>query len=237
MNSSSGVGSSFFEDHKFDISALSSASGSSFNSGVTATVSVGLCGLAGKPNLSMNESEAWIIDPRTPVKKFAALLFKLANVRNQIFKQITREFNEVATIGGGSTTPGGLSASFTTNEHSGEFNTSMSQLSSSLLLGEPSVNDSFTSTSTHESWYTDFVRPLIHTLVEDESVQLVKLGPLNISKQVRSGYKYLGLGDNSKRCTLLIPKFVSRYLLSPNSNVKEMLRHLRRESLLIIVNY
>lgn len=80
--SSSGVGSSFFEDQKFDISAVSSHSGSSYNSWVTNTVSVGLCGLAGKPNLSMNESEAWIVDPRTPVKKFAALIFKLANIRH-----------------------------------------------------------------------------------------------------------------------------------------------------------
>lgn len=61
-------------------------------------MSVGLCGLAGKPNLSMNESEAWIVDPRTPVKKFAALIFKLANIRHQVHKQITKEFNEVHTI-------------------------------------------------------------------------------------------------------------------------------------------
>lgn len=80
--SQSEVGSSFFEDQKFDISAVSSASGSSFNSSMTATVSIGLCGLAGKPNLSMNESESWIVDPRTPVKKFASLIFKLANIRH-----------------------------------------------------------------------------------------------------------------------------------------------------------
>jgi len=76
------MGSSFFEDRKFDSSALSSHSGgSSFDSRITQNVSIGLCGLAGKPKISMCESEAWIMDPRTPIKKFAALLFKLANVR------------------------------------------------------------------------------------------------------------------------------------------------------------
>lgn len=82
--SSSGFTSSFFEEQKFnEISAVSSASESSYGGGshVTMNISVGLSGLAGKPNLSMNESEQWIMDPRTPVKKFANLLFKLASIR------------------------------------------------------------------------------------------------------------------------------------------------------------
>lgn len=76
--------SAFLGDHRFDISGASSNSGggsSNLGSHITATVSVGLCGLAGKPKISMAEYEAWIMDPRTPIKKFAALLFKLANVR------------------------------------------------------------------------------------------------------------------------------------------------------------
>ena len=97
-NSSSALGSSMFEDHKFD-GALSSHSGSSFKSDITQDISVGLCGLAGKPRISMSESEAWIMDPRTPIKKFAALLFKLANVRKQIFKQLQKEFKQVSPIG------------------------------------------------------------------------------------------------------------------------------------------
>ena len=79
---------------------------------MTATVSVGLCGLAGKPNISMNESEAWIMDPRTPIKKFAALLFKLANIRSLVFKKIQKEFlevNEIQTTAGQSPNSGGQS--------------------------------------------------------------------------------------------------------------------------------
>ena len=49
------------------------------------------------------------MDPRTPIKKFAALLFKLANVRQQIFKQLRREFVEVSTIGSGSGSGGKVS--------------------------------------------------------------------------------------------------------------------------------
>ena len=80
------------EENKFnDISGLSSASGNSFGSQLTSTVSVGLCGLAGRPNLSMNESESWITDPRTPCKKFANLLFKLSSIRKQIYKQIAKD--------------------------------------------------------------------------------------------------------------------------------------------------
>jgi len=144
--SSSGVGSSFFEDHKFDISAVSSASGSSFNSGLTATVSIGLCGLAGKPNLTMNESESWIVDPRTPVKKFASLLFKLANIRHQVFKQISKEFNDMTTIGGEARTVLTPIAgqSFNTDENSAEL--SNSQLSNSVLNTSSFVNNSFVST-------------------------------------------------------------------------------------------
>jgi len=81
----------------------------------------------------------------------------------------------------------------------------------------------------------------MNRLINDDSERMVKLGPLNINKTVRSGYKYFGLGANidssEERKTLLIPRFVTRYLLSPTSNVKEMLRSLRRESLMIIVNY
>jgi hypothetical protein len=98
--------SNFFEENKWDISGASSNSGggsSNLGSHITATVSVGLCGLAGKPKISMAEYEAWIMDPRTPIKKFAALLFKLANVRQQIFRQLQKEFSEVYPIGGGPT--------------------------------------------------------------------------------------------------------------------------------------
>ena len=81
QHSSSAMNSSMFEDMKFDGANSSNSGASSLDSRITQSVSVGLCGLAGKPKISMNESEAWIMDPRTPVKKFAALLFKLANVR------------------------------------------------------------------------------------------------------------------------------------------------------------
>lgn len=36
---------------------------------------------------------------------------------------------------------------------------------------------------------------------------------------------------------MLIPRFVTRHLLSQSNAVKELLRALRRESLLIIYNY
>ena len=86
MSATSEVDAFFFEDHKFDVASMSNVSGSSYGSKLTTTVSVGLCGLAGRPNITMSESEAWIMDPRTPIKKFAALIFKLASIRNQIFK-------------------------------------------------------------------------------------------------------------------------------------------------------
>ncbi len=71
---------------------------------------------------------------------------------------------------------------------------------------------------------------------------MVKLGPINIHKTVRCGYQYFYLGeaengDYEQRQKLLMPNFASRYLITQNSNVKEMLRALRRESLMIIINY
>ena len=82
---------------------------------------------------------------------------------------------------------------------------------------------------------------------------MIKLGPLNITKTVRCGYTFFSLGDvqnlhstfdsgidgssSAQEETLLIPRFVQRYLLLYSSSVKDMLRALRRESLMIIVNY
>ena len=60
---------------------------------LSATVSVGLNGLAGKPNISQCESEGWICDPRTPIKKYSALLFKLAGIRHSLLQQLNKEFN------------------------------------------------------------------------------------------------------------------------------------------------
>ena len=53
---------------------------------LTTTISVGLNGLAGKPGISQSESESWIVDPRTPIKKFSALLFKLAGIRQALLQ-------------------------------------------------------------------------------------------------------------------------------------------------------
>lgn len=161
---------------------------------MTATVSVGLCGLAGRPNITMNESEAWIMDPRTPVKKFAALLFKLANIRGQVFKQLQKEFTEVQTFGGGddnSNTP--TPASFMTDS----FNISMnaSQLSSGLL-GSAANADSFIGQINKEGWYSDFVSPVMQRLTMDDSITMAKLGPLNINKTIRSGYMYFYIGEH-----------------------------------------
>ncbi len=101
-----------------------------------------------------------------------------------------------------------------------------------------------------EQWYSDFITPTISRLQDDETVYMIKLGPLNISKTVRCGYTFFQLGDSQsgplpergadrsqEESVLMIPRFVQRYLLLQNSNVKEMLRALRRESLMIIVNY
>mmetsp|Transcript_37430 Transcript_37430/g.49219 ORF Transcript_37430/g.49219 Transcript_37430/m.49219 type:complete len:95 (-) Transcript_37430:134-418(-) len=80
-------------------------------------------------------------------------------------------------------------------------------------------------------------------LLHDEKVTMVKLGPLNICKSVRCGYTYFFLGErareNDQTTKLLMPRFVAKFLLSSNSSssLKEMLSALRRESLLIIVNY
>ena len=125
--SSSAIGSSFFEDNKFDVTSMSNISGSSYGSKLTTTVSVGLCGLAGRPNITMSESEAWIMDPRTPIKKFAALIFKLANIRNQIFKQLQKEFVEIKTIGGGSGGNTGKSADSKNSHNSSDLSPAMGE--------------------------------------------------------------------------------------------------------------
>ena len=73
-----------FDEKKSNISNLTK---------VSTTVQIGLNGLAGKPEITSNESEGWIIDPRTPIKKFSALLYKLASVRHMLFEQLNREFS------------------------------------------------------------------------------------------------------------------------------------------------
>lgn len=112
------------------------------------------------------------------------------------------------------------------------------------MLGSAANADSFINSINKEGWYSDFVSPVMQQLMIDDSISMVKLGPLNINKTIRSGYMYFYIGENhpdrslSKQThTMLIPRFVTRYLLSQSSNVKEMLRDLRRESLMIIVNY
>jgi len=72
-------------------------------------------------------------------------------------------------------------------------------------------------------------------LTKDEETVDAKLGPLNIHKVTRCGYTYFYLGADETK--LLMPRFVTKHLMAQNSTVKDMLRALRRESLLIIVNY
>ena len=105
-----------------------------------------------------------------------------------------------------------------------------------------SGNESFISQGSQESWYTDFVRPQFDKLLQDNNADMIKLGPLNISKTERCGYTYYFLGDKAHEddhtTKLLIPEFLSKFILKQeSSSVKEMLSALRRESLLIIVNY
>ena len=79
------------------------------------------------------------MDPRTPVKKFSALLFKLANVRQQVFKQLQDEFLEVTEIGAAAqSTPEVRRSSF---------------MSSNSGKGD-----------TEEPWYEDFLMPLLERL-------------------------------------------------------------------------
>ena len=54
-------------------------------------------------------------------------------------------------------------------------------------------NDSFNSMN-NESWYSDFVAPVMNKLDKDENCRMVKLGPINISKTMHYGYKYFHLG-------------------------------------------
>ena len=42
-------------------------------------------------------------------------------------------------------------------------------------------NDSFIS-SNNESWYSDFVSPVMQKMTHDENCRMIKLGPVNISK-------------------------------------------------------
>ena len=97
----------------------------------------------------------------------------------------------------------------------------------------------------NEKWYSDFINPVIDKLSYNEKCKEVKLGPLRIGKVNKSGHKFFYLGeikpvdhpDQRKPKILLMPRFVTRCLLVQHTNVKEMLRSLRRESLMIIVNY
>jgi len=101
--------------------------------------------------------------------------------------------------------------------------------------GNSNNSTSLSAMNANETWYTDFVQPLMQRLTKDESSENVKLGPLNIHKVTRCGYTYFYLGtDDSK---LLMPRFVTKHILAQSSTVRDMLRALRRESLLIIVNY
>ena len=65
---------------------LGSRSSASKLTKLTTTVTIGLNGKAGKPGISQSESESWICDPRTPIKKFSALLFKLAGIRQALLQ-------------------------------------------------------------------------------------------------------------------------------------------------------
>ena len=191
------------------------------------------------------------MDPRTPIKKFAALLFKLANVRQQIFRQLQKEFSEVYPIGGGPTNQ--------SSHTSGNSSTLASAQAASTVSGPTTLgvsaagskdnsddqlsasNDSFVSLN-NESLYSDFVNPILDRLTNDEDCNEIKLGTVNIHKTVRCGYQYFYLGETAgaieqQRQQLLLPNLVRRYLITQNSNVKEMLRALRRESLMIIINY
>ena len=46
----------------------------------------------------------------------------------------------------------------------------------------------------NESWYSEFVNPVMHKLMHEKDCKLVKLGPINISKASRCGYNYFYLG-------------------------------------------
>lgn len=217
----SSAGGSLPEEHKFDMSAVSSASGGSRVSHLTSNVSVGLSGLAGKPNITMNDSEAWITDPRTPIRKFASLLFKLANIRKLIFKQLAKEFCDVQSIG-----------SMGTPDSTPSDDGNLLEMSTSF--------DSFV-TGGNDQWYVDFISGTMRRLETDEKTKSVKLGPLSISCTARSGYTYFVASESvqsgSGQEVLLLPRFVTKYLLSNSSSVKDMLKELRRESLLLIVKY
>jgi len=66
--------------------ALSSLSGLSrpLNTSVS-DISIGLSGLAGRPKFEvMGDAEQWITDPRSPIKKFSALLFNLSGMRYKL---------------------------------------------------------------------------------------------------------------------------------------------------------
>ena len=84
---------------KYSDNAYTYNSTSSKMTKLTTTVSVGWSGLAGKPSISSNESDGWIVDPRTPVKKFSALLFKLAGIRHQLLQQLNKEFTQIEIMG------------------------------------------------------------------------------------------------------------------------------------------
>ena len=70
----------------------------------------------------------------------------------------------------------------------------LSEIESMQAAETNNDNDSFNSAN-NESWYQDFVAPVINKLANDESCRMVKLGPIFLSKTTNYGYKYFHLGN------------------------------------------
>lgn len=58
------------------------------------------------------------------------------------------------------------------------------------------ANESFISVN-NESWYSDFIKPVMNKLTHDETCKMVKLGPINIGKLTRYGFTYFYIGQPS----------------------------------------
>ena len=145
---------------------------------LTTSVSIGLSGLAGKPNISSTESEGWIADPRTPVKKYAALLFKLAGIRHQLLQQLNREFNQIEIID--AAWEAFDSKSMLTKQVRPEFASSApnrKEKKNHLRKSHGAISPRPKSFHDDSLWYTTFVESSIQPLI-DGDIEQVNLGPL-----------------------------------------------------------
>lgn len=87
-------------------------------------------------------------------------------------------------------------------------------------------------------WYESFIERTMKPLI-DGKTETVNLGPLSLIREYRHEYVFFSLSElkDQKESNLMLPRFVMENLTRTDSNVKELLSSLRKESLELIIQY